>query len=75
MLKTKPPAPISHAASIESVDLTEKINLLSENVQSLLDKDDDNNKQIQTVKSDFAATVKGLSFQINLINVSWITCI
>ena len=75
MLKTKPPAPISHAASIGSVDLTEKINLLSENVQSLLDKDDDNNKQIQTVKSDFAATVKGLSFQINQINVSWITCI
>ena len=56
-----------------SNDLNEKINLLSENVQSLLDRDETMNEEIKTVKSDFAAMEKGLTNQVRQINVSSIS--
>ena len=53
-----------------SNDLNEKIDLLSENVQSLLDRDETINEEIKTVKSDFEAMSKGLTNQVRQINVS-----
>ena len=53
-----------------SNDLNEKIDLLSENVQSLLDRDETISDEIKTVKSDFEAMSKGLTNQIRQINVS-----
>merc|ERR1719284_798493 len=53
---------------VVSNDLNEKINLLSENVQSLLDRDQTIDEEIKTVKSDFEAMAKGMSNQIQQIN-------
>ena len=55
---------------VVSNDLNEKINLLSENVQSLLDRDQTIDEEIATIKSDFQATAKGLTNQVRQINVS-----
>ena len=57
---------------VVSNDLNEKINLLSENVQSLLDRDQTIDEEIATIKSDFQTTAKGLTNQIRQINVSLI---
>ena len=58
---------------VVSNDLNEKINLLSENVQSLLDRDETIHEEIKTVKSDFEAISKGLTNQVRQINVSSIS--
>ena len=71
MLKTENAAIISQP--VESVNLNEKINLLSENVQSLLDRDQTIDEEIATIKSDFQATAKGLTNQVRQINVSSIS--
>ena len=71
MLKTENAAIISQP--VESVNLKKKINLLSENVQSLLDRDQTIDEEIKTVKSDFEAMAKGMSNQIQQINVSSIS--
>ena len=57
---------------VVSNDLNEKINLLSENVQSLLNRDQTIDEEIATIKSDFQATAKGLTNQVRQINVSLI---
>ena len=54
---------------VVSNDLNEKINLLSENVQSLLNRDQTIDEEIATIKSDFQATAKGLTNQVRQINV------
>ena len=64
------PALTTKIGPVVSNDLNEKINLLSENVQSLLDRDETINEEIKTVKSDFAAIAKGLTNQVLQINVS-----
>ena len=70
MFKTEHRAEISQAVSAGSDDLNEKINLLSENVQSLLDRNDTINAEIETVKSDFQEAIQGLTTQMIQINVS-----
>ena len=70
MLKTEHAAIISQPG--ESDDLTEKMNLLSETVQSLLDRDQTFDEEIVTIKSDFEAMEKGLTNQVRQINVSLI---
>ena len=70
MLKTENAAITSQP--VESVNFNEKINLLSENVQSLLDRDQTIDEEIKTVKSDFEAMVTGLTNQVRQINVSLI---
>ena len=66
------PALTTKIGPIVSNDLNEKINLLSENVQSLLDRDQTIDEEIATIKSDFQTTAKGLTNQIRQINVSLI---
>ena len=70
MLKTENAAIISQP--VESVNFNEKINLLSENVQSLLDRHQTIDEKIKTVKSDFEAMATGLTNQVRQINVSLI---
>ena len=66
------PALTTKIGPVVSNDLNEKINLLSENVQSLLDRDQTIDEEIATIKSDFQATAKGLTNQVRQINVSLI---
>ena len=63
------PALTTKTGPVVSNDLNEKINLLSENVQSLLDRDQTIDEEIATIKSDFQATAKGLTNQVRQINV------
>ena len=55
---------------VVSNDLNEKINLLSENVQSLLDRDQTIDEEIAAIKSDFQAKAKGFTNHVRQINVS-----
>ena len=70
LLKLNQPAPKSQAVRVESVDLNEKINLLDENVQSLLDRSQTIDYEIKTVQSKVEFIAKGLTNQIMQINVS-----
>ena len=70
LLKLNQPAPKSQALRIESVGLNEKINLLAENVQSLLDRNQTIDNEIKTVQSNVESMAKGLTNQIKQINVS-----
>ena len=70
LLKLNQPAPKSQAVRIESVGLNEKINLLAENVQSLLDRNQTIDNEIKTVQSNVESIAKGLTNQIKQINVS-----
>ena len=70
LLKLNQPAPKSQAVRVESVGLNEKINLLAENVQSLLDRNQTIDNEIRTVQSNVESIEKGLANQIKQINVS-----
>ena len=70
MLKMERPDLTTKIEPVVSNDLNEKINLLYENVQSLLDRDQTIDDEIVTIKSDFEALSQGLTTQINQINVS-----
>ena len=67
------PALTTKIGPVVSNDLNERINLLSENVQSLLDLDQTITEEIKTVKSDFEAMSKGFINQVRQINVSSIS--
>ena len=70
LLKLNQPAPKSQAVRVESVGLNEKINLLAENVQSLMDRNQTIDNEIKTVQSNVEFIAKGLTNQIKQINVS-----
>ena len=70
LLKLNQPAPKSQAVRVESVGLNEKINLLAENVQSLLDSNQTIENEIEAVQSNVESIAKGLTNQIKQINVS-----
>ena len=69
-MKLNQPAPKSHAVRVESVGLNERINLLAENVQSLMDRNQTIDNEIKTVQSNVEFIAKGLTNQIKQINVS-----
>ena len=71
MLQAKEPAVKSQAIVVRSMDLKEKINLLEENVESLLNQDRNITEEIKEVKSNFATVKAGLTNQIQQISVSW----
>ena len=62
--KTNQPALKSQAVRIESVGSNEKINLLAENVQSLLDRNQTIDNEIKIVQSNVESIAKGLTNQI-----------
>ena len=66
MFKTEKSATRSQAANVGTNDITAKINLLAENVQSLLDRNHTIEEEIQSVKSN----VQSMTNQIHQINVS-----
>ena len=66
MLNGNQPATKSEVASVGTSGLTAKINLLAENVQSLLDRNQTLDEEIKTVKSN----VQSMTNQIQQINVS-----
>ena len=66
MLKAEKPATKSEVASAGTNDLNAKINLLAENVQSLLDRNQTIDEEIKSVKSN----VQSMTNQIHQINVS-----
>ena len=70
MLQAQKPAVKSPAVVIRSMDLKEKINLLEENVESLLNQDRNITEEIKEVKSNFATVKAGLTNQIQQISVS-----
>ena len=70
LFKLNQPAPKSRAAPVESVGLDEKINMLAENVQSLIDRNQTIDNEIKTVQSNVEFIAKGLTNQIKQINVS-----
>ena len=70
LLKLNQPAPKSQAVRVESIGLNEKINLLAENVQSLIDRNQTIDNEIKTVQSNVDFIAKGLTNQIKQINVS-----
>ena len=65
MFKAENPATKSQA-SVGTNDLNTKINLLAENVQSLLDRNQTIDEEIKSVKSN----VQSMTNQIHQINVS-----
>ena len=69
LLKKNKPALKSDAA-VESNNLNEEINSLTENVQFLLDRNHTVDKEIKTLKSNFESAAMGLTNQIQQINVS-----
>ena len=71
MLQAQQPAVKSPAVVVRSMDLKEKINLLEENVESLLNQDRNITEDIKEVKSTFATVKAGLTNQIQQISVSW----
>ena len=75
LLKTGKHLPESQAARIESADLNEKLNLLAENVQSLLERNQTIDNEIETVKSNVESLFKGFATQIRQINVSLKNCL
>ena len=66
MFKTEKQATKSQAAADGTGDLNAKINLLAENVQSLLDRNQTIGEEIKSVKSN----VQSMTNQIQQINVS-----
>ena len=66
MFKSGGPATESDVASGGKNDLNAKINLLAENVQSLLDRNQTIDEEIKSVKSN----VQSMTNQIYQINVS-----
>ena len=66
MFKAQKPATKSEVASAGTNDLNAKINLLAENVQSLLDRNQTIDEEIKSVKSN----VQSMTNQIHQINVS-----
>ena len=71
MLQAKEPAVKSPAVIVKSIDLKDKINLLEENVESLLNQDRNITEEIKQVKLNFATVKAGLTNQIQQISVSW----
>ena len=65
MFKAKTPATKSQA-SVGASDFAAKINLFAANVQSLLDRNQTIDEEIQSVKSN----VESMTNQINQINVT-----
>ena len=65
MFKTENPA-MKSQASVATNDLNAKFNLLAENVQSLLDRNQTIDDEIKSVKSN----VQSMTTQIQQINVS-----
>ena len=70
MLQGQQPAAKSQAATVESSELKEKITLLEENVESLMNQDQSLDEEIKEVKNNFETVKNGLTNQIQLINVS-----
>ena len=66
MFKMEKPATKSQAAAVGTSDINAKINLLAENVQSLLDRNQTIDEEIKSVKSN----VQSMTNQIQQINVS-----
>ena len=64
------PAPESQAVGDESVNFNEKINLLAENLQSLMDRNQTIDNEIKKVQSNVQFVAKRLTNQIKQINVS-----
>ena len=54
----------------ESSELKEKLTLLEENVESLMNQDRSLDGEIKEVKNNFETVKNGLTNQIQLINVS-----
>ena len=69
LLQTQQSAAKSPAVVVRSVDLKEKISLLDQNVESLLNQDLKINREIEGVKSNVESVKNGLSKQIQQINV------
>ena len=69
LLQTRQPAAKSQAA-VKSFELQEKIDLLKENVEKLLNQDRNINREIKEIKSNVESVKNGLSNQIQQINVS-----
>ena len=65
MAEAQKPGTKSQAASAGTNDLNAKINLLAENVQSLLDRNQTIDEEIKSVKSN----VQSMTNQIHQINV------
>ena len=70
LLQTRQPTAKSQAAAVRSIELKDKINLLGENIETLLNQDRNINREIKEVKSNVESVKKGLSNQIQQINVS-----
>ena len=68
LLQTRQPAAKSQAA-VKSIELQEKIDLLQENVEKLLNQDRNINLEIKEIKSNVESVKNGLSNQIQQINV------
>ena len=68
-LQAQPTAVKSQAVTIGSVSLSEKIDLLEGNVESLLKNDQSINEEIKAVKSNVNSVKFGLANQIQQINV------
>ena len=68
-LQTRQPAAKSQGATAKSIELQEKIDLLKENVEKLLNQDRNINREIKEVKSNVETVKDGLSNQIQQINV------
>ena len=66
MFKSEKPATKSQDATVGTNDFNAKINLLAENVQSLLDRNQTIYEEIKSVKSN----VQSMTNQIHQINVS-----
>ena len=70
MLQGQQSAAKSQVATVESSELKEKITLLEENVESLMNQDRSLDEEIKEVKNNFETVKNGLTNQIQLINVS-----
>ena len=70
MLQEQQSAAKSQVATVESFELKEKITLLEENVESLMNQDRSLDEEIKEVKNNFETVKNGLTNQIQLINVS-----
>ena len=66
MLKADRPGPKSQAATVGAFDLTEKFNLLAEDVQLLLDRNQTINEVIQTVQLN----IESVANRVQQIDVS-----
>ena len=71
MLQGQRSAGKSQAATVESSELKEKIALLEENVESLMNQDRSLDEEIKEAKINFETVKNGLTNQIQLINVSF----